>query len=146
MKIYLIGSLRNPRVPVVGDIIRKDLSIEVFDDWYAGGYEADDKWKEYEEARGRSYQEALYAENARHIFEFDKDHLDSSDCAVLVSPAGRSGHLELGYMIGKGKPSFIFLDKDLDRWDVMYRFADKVCFDFAELFDELEKVRDGIKR
>lgn len=119
--IYLIGSLRNPEVPIFADKLRK-AGLDVFDDWFAAGPEADDKWREYEIQRGRSYVEAMEGHHADHVWAFDKSHLDRCDAAVLLLPAGRSGHLELGYTIGQGKPGFIVLG-DEDRWDVMYRFA-----------------------
>lgn len=87
-------------------------SWEIFDDWYSPGPEADDFWKTYEQGRGRSYSEALKGYAARHIFEFDKHHIDSADAGILVCPAGKSGHLELGYMIGQGKPGYILLNPD----------------------------------
>lgn len=145
-KIYLIGSLRNPEVPKIANRLRR-LGFEVFDDWYAAGPEADDKWRDYEKARGRSYKEALKGFAARHVYHFDKHHLDACDIAILVLPAGKSGHLELGYVIGKGKPGFILLDNP-ERWDVMYQFAngekeeiDGVCQNFEELEKELAKLR-----
>src|ERR1041385_5062405 len=102
MILYLIGSLRNPAVPALGEALRAH-GHEVFDDWYAAGPEADDKWKEYEVSRGRSYREALKGHAAKHVFEFDLHHLNRCDGCVLVLPAGRSGHLEFGFMCGKGK-------------------------------------------
>lgn len=106
--IYLIGSLRNEKIPQIGNLLRAN-SWDAFDDWHAGGPRADDEWKRYETERGRTYQEALKGEAARHVFEFDKYHLDRCGLGVLVLPAGRSGHLELGYMSGQGKPSFVLL-------------------------------------
>ena len=124
--VYLIGSLRNAEVGELGNYIRAS-GINVFDDWLAAGPEADDKWKEYEVARGRSYEEALKGEAARNVFQFDKRHLDAASAVVLVLPAGKSGHLELGYSIGRGKRTAILLDPNADpRWDVMYQFADQV--------------------
>lgn len=120
--IYLIGSLRNPEVPKVAEKLRI-AGFEVFDDWYAAGPEADDCWQRYETARGRSYAEALHGYAAKHVYEFDKYHLDRCDMAVLLLPAGKSGHLELGYVAGLGKPTFIYLDKTPERYDVMYQFA-----------------------
>lgn len=140
MKIYIIGSLRNPRIPKVANVIRETTRWDVFDDWFAGGYEADDKWKEYEETRGRHYSEAILGENARHIFEFDKSHLDSSDAAVLITPAGKSGHLELGYMVGQGARTYVLFEGEPDRWDVMYRFVDNVFFDTQDLIKELNRI------
>lgn len=119
---YLIGSLRNPEMPRV----HKELEghgLSVFSDWFAAGPEADDYWKRYEQSLGRSYSEALKGEAAQHVFHFDLEHLDASANVVLVLPAGRSGHLELGYSIGRGKRGHILLPAEDDRWDVMYNFA-----------------------
>ena len=150
--VYIIGSLRNAGIPEIGNAIRK-LGIEAFDDWYAAGPEADDKWKEYEKGRGRSYSEALAGHAARHVFEFDKYHLDRVDAAVLVLPAGRSAHLELGYMAGRGKPTFVlFPDGEPDeRWDVMYQFAEGsedtnkigVFFSVEDMLDEFGRFANS---
>ena len=126
--IYVIGSLRNPEVLDVGNDLR-DAGLEVFDDWMAAGPEADDYWKSYELRRGHSYKEALRGNAAQHIFQFDKYHLDRVDAVLLVLPAGRSGHLELGYAVGTGMPGFILLDqdyKDEGRFYIMYNFSEEV--------------------
>ena len=107
--------------------------IDVFDDWFAAGELADDAWRDYEKARGHTYVEALDGYAANHVFSFDRRHLLEADVGVLVMPAGRSGHLELGYMAGLGKKTYIVLDPDVERWDVMYRFVDKVFEDFEGL-------------
>lgn len=109
--VYIIGSLRNPQVPEIGKKLRA-VGLDVFDDWYGAGPEADDKWKEYEQLRGRSYQEALQGFAAKQVFEFDKKHLDRCEVCVLVYPAGRSGHLEFGYSMGKGKKGFILIAEE----------------------------------
>lgn len=132
--IYVIGSLRNEGIPEVSSTLRT-LGLDVFDDWYAAGPEADDYWKKYEIGRGHSYKEALRGHAARHVFEFDKHHLDRCDAAVLVLPAGRSGHLELGYVAGTGKPSFILLDEEDSRFDVMYQFATEVFHSKEEMIE-----------
>lgn len=136
MKIYLIGSLRNNLIPEIAIKIR-NAGFDVFDDWYAPGPEADDYWKSYELVRGRNYLEALEGHAAKQIFDFDKKHLDAAAAAVLVLPCGKSGHLELGYTIGRGKPGFILLDEP-DRWDVMYQFA-------TGLYVELETLIQALK-
>ena len=106
----------------------------MFDDWHAGGYEADEKWRAYETSRGRNYPEALQGEAAKNTFEFDLKHINESDIAVMLLPAGKSGHLEFGYMLGQGKPGFILYDGEPERWDVMYRFSNGVFFERDELF------------
>lgn len=138
-KIYVIGSLRNPVVLETTLALEKGLKAEIFSDWLAAGPEADDKWREYEMARGRTYEEALNGYAAKNVFQFDKHHLDTSDAAVLVYPAGKSGHLELGYMAGRGKPTAILLDADYDRWDVMLQFAGIVTKDPNAIIEHLKK-------
>lgn len=135
--LYVIGSLRNPTIPEVAAKLREQ-GHDVFDDWYSAGPEADDWWKRYEEGRGHDYYQALAGHAANHVFGFDRHHLDRCDAAVLVLPAGRSGHLELGYVAGKGKPTYILHDNP-DRWDVMYRFATAVVPDVDSLIKELAK-------
>lgn len=136
--IYIIGSLRNENIPSIAVKLREETGLEIFDDWFSPGPKADDYWKEYEEARGRNYKEALTGYAATHVFAFDKHHIDRADIGVLIMPAGKSGHLELGYMLGKGKPGYILLDKP-DRWDVMYQFATGVFFNMEDLIEELKK-------
>lgn len=139
IKIYLIGSLRNPETPKIAQEIRR-LGFIVFDDWYAAGPEADDKWRDYEKARGHTYREALKGLAANHVYQFDLKHLNECDIAILYLPAGKSGHLELGYAIGKGKRGYILLDNP-ERWDVMYLFAHGVFHSFKELEKELRKIK-----
>lgn len=116
--------------------------FEVFDDWQAVGPEADDYWKQYEQARGRTYLEALKGHAARNVFEFDRRHLDAADAVVCVYPAGRSAHLELGYSIGQGKPGWILFDEESanNRWDIMVMFATGIHTDAHELVEEMKEV------
>jgi hypothetical protein len=139
--LYLIGSLRNENVPVLAKEIRDVMpDFEVFDDWFSPGPEADDFWRKYEKVRGSTYKEALNNWAGKHVFEFDKFHIDRSQIGVLYMPAGKSGHLELGYMLGKGKLGYILFDEEPERWDVMYQFATDVFFSKEELFEQLKKV------
>jgi len=138
MKIYLIGSLKNNSIPLIANRLR-EVGFEVFDDWWSGGYEADDKWQEHEKIRGRNYKEALYGHHADDIFHFDLTHLKSSDLVVMVMPCGKSGHLELGWFLGTGRPGYVLFDKDPDRYDIMYRFANDVYFDLEELIEHLNE-------
>ena len=139
--IYLIGSLRNPEIPKIGNKLR-EIGFEVFDDWYAPGPKADEYWQAYENGKGSTYKQALRGWAGKHIFEFDVAHLSRADIAILVLPAGKSGHLELGYIIGSGKPGFILMDGEPERWDVMYKFAHGVLHSFEELEEELEKIKN----
>lgn len=138
--IYLIGSLRNDKVPRLGNQLR-EAGWDAFDHWYGAGPEADDKWQEYVRIKGHSYKEALYDHGARCIFEFDKHHLERCDLAVLVAPAGKSGHMEFGWFTRSGKPGFVLFDKEPERYDVMYQFATDVYFSTEEFLKGLENYR-----
>lgn len=138
-RVYLIGSLRNREVPLLGNWLR-DQGINVFDDWHAAGPEADDHWQAYERARGRTYEQALAGAVAQNAFNFDKRHIDASTAAVLVMPAGKSAHLELGYAAGAGKATAILLVEEPERFDLMYNFANLVTRDKLALAVFLKEV------
>lgn len=135
--IYLVGSLRNPEIPNIASELRM-AGHYVFDDWYAVGPHADDCWRDYSKAKGQTYREALADHAAKHVFSFDKTHLMRCNTVVLALPAGKSGHLELGWAAGLGKETHIILDTP-DRWDVMYQFADGVWECAAELINHWSK-------
>ena len=138
--IYLIGSLRSQRVPDVAQDLRARGS-SVFDDWFAVGPEADDYWRTYEKNKGNTYLQGLEGAAAINVYNFDKRHLDAANCAVLVAPAGKSAHLELGYILGSGKRGFIFLDaEEPERWDIMYKFATGITNTIEELVKWLGPV------
>ena len=137
--IYLIGSLRNPKIPLVANTLR-EWDFDVFDDWHSGGPHADDAWKEYEGKRGRDYKTALSGLAATNCFEFDLRHIKRVDIGVLVLPAGKSAHLELGFMIGRGQAGYVLFEEepDRDRWDLMYKLAHGIFFDVDALAAHLK--------
>lgn len=136
LRLYLIGSLRNPQVPVIAAAIRQ-LGFEVIDDWFAAGPEADDYWQKYEKGRGHSLPEALEGRAARNVVQFDKKNIDRSSIAVLLMPAGKSGHLELGYACGFGLKTFVLMDIEPERFDVMYALCTGLYMSLDELLKKL---------
>lgn len=136
--IYLAGSMRNTSMSPLANRIERELGIEMFDSWRAPGPEADDWWKRYETSRGRKYEDALHGHMAKCIFDFDKSHLDRTDGTLIVLPAGKSAHIELGYTLGRGKPGFVLMDTP-DRWDVMYQFATHTCFSEDTLIEDIRQ-------
>jgi hypothetical protein len=141
MRIYVIGSLRNPAIPSIANALR-EAGHDAVDDWFAAGTDADWHWQQYEKQRGRTYAEALDGLAARHVYDFDFGQIIQCDAAVLVAPAGKSGHLELGYFLGQGKPGHILLEPDTERWDVMLRFATGVHADVDGLVRALRPSVD----
>lgn len=139
--IYLAGSLRNPAIPSIHRELELLTGQTVFSDWYAAGPEADDHWKAYYKGRGVSYREALKRPASVNTFNFDQRNMLDGDAIVLALPAGKSGHMELGWMLGQGRPGYILLDSNEDRWDVMYQFATGVTADMEELATWLKNKR-----
>ena len=139
-QVYLIGSLRNKNIPAIQAEFKKHLGedVNVFADWYAAGPEADDYWQAYEKRNGFSYRQALERPAATNVFEFDRKHLLASQAVVLIAPAGKSAHLELGWCLGQGKPGYILLDSP-DRWDVMLKFADGVEYHVEPICSAIKK-------
>ena len=138
--IYLIGSLANPNIPHFANELR-EKGYEVFDEWWSPGPLADAYLLDYAKKRNLNYKETLNTYAAKHIFEFDKCHIDLCDIVVMLMKAGKSAHLELGYAIGTGKPGFILFDKEPDRVDVMYQFSTDIFFSKEDLFQRLEKYK-----
>lgn len=139
--IYLAGSMKNPEIEETASLLRAE-GYNVFDDWRSGGPEVDDRWQEYERARGRSFREALNGRYANNAFNFDLANLDSCDVFILQLPCGKSGHIELGYMVGRGKPTVILMGGEPERFDLMYKFANHICVTTEELLAALEDYRD----
>ena len=136
--IYLIGALKNAAIPLYGNQLRAE-GYDVFEDWISPGPDADTYLYEYEKQRGHGYKEALRGYAAQHNFHFDKFHLDRCDMAIMIMPCGKSGHLELGYVIGSGKPGYILFEEEPARFDLMYNFATDVFFNMPDLIKELRK-------
>lgn len=112
MKIYVASSWRNPRQPTVIDLLRK-AGHEVYDfknpkEGECGFHwsEIDIKWQSWTPER---FKEALNHRLAINGFVQDKKALDNCEICVLVLPCGRSAHLEAGYAVGQGKPTYILL-------------------------------------
>lgn len=137
--IYVIGSLKHDRAANVANQLREE-SFNVFDDWHAQGTDADHHWARYEKRKGHNYREALAGKAAEHAFSFDYNHLLLCKAAVLVYPCGKSAHLELGWVLGKGKPGFILLDGEPDQFELMVKFATAICYDVEELVAAIRKA------
>ena len=138
--IYIIGSLRNKNIPIVANKLREaNKDWEIFENWHSSGPEADDFLRDYCKGKGLSYKETLKDPAAVNTYNFDKRHMTRATDVVMVMPAGKSGHLELGWAIGKGKRGYVLFDKEPERVDIMYQFSKDLFFDFNELVEELKK-------
>lgn len=135
--IYIFGSLANTRIPEITNTLRA-AGFEVFSEWHAAGPEGDRWWKEYFASQGLSYKEMLSTAFVETAFNFDLDHMQRADIGVLVMPAGRSGHMEIGWMLGRGKKGYIlYPDGEPERPDLMVKLATDICFSVEELLGVL---------
>ena len=140
--IYLIGSLRNRTgvMNVANRLQKISPDWEIFTSWLAPGPRADDYLRDYGKMKGLSYEETLKDYASTHIFEFDKFHIDRATDVIAIMKIGRSGHLELGYAVGKGKRGYILFDETPKRVDIMYQFATQIFFNFNDLVKELKSL------
>lgn len=60
-----------------------------------------------------------------------------AEVGLLVLPCGRSAHLELGWMAGRGKRTLI-LTEDGQEPELMALLADKICVSIDEVLEELK--------
>ena len=138
--IYLIGALKNRKLIQLTNEIEKH-GFEVFSEWLTPGPDADSFLLEYAKKRGWNYKKALESYAAKQIFDFDVKHLNRCDAAIACAPFGKSAMLELGYTVGRGKPGFIYFDKEPKRFDVMLLFATGIFFNKKEMIKTLKSYR-----
>lgn len=138
--VYVGGSLRNPRIPEIGNLLRAN-GYDAMDEWFTPGEKADDNWQAYEALRGRTYREALLGRAATNIFLFDRSYLDLSDAFVAVAPYGKSAAIEMGYAAGGGIPTLLYTDgEDMGRYEIMPNTVDAVVHTEEELLYHLKKL------
>ena len=133
VKIYLASSWRNIYQPQLLKTLR-DAGHEVYDFRNPNGdtgfhwSEIDPKWKDWTPAE---YVEALEHPVAQRGYGSDKDGMDRADVCVLLLPCGLSAHIEAGYMIGQGKPCFIYVEEKMEP-ELIYKLG-TVVTSFQEL-------------
>ncbi len=144
VRIYLIGSLKDPHFPEVADALRS-AGHDVFDDWRGGGHDGDHRWREYELIeRDRGYAEAVYAPFAKNNREFDRSNIDLQEAVIAVCKPkalpGRSSIAELGYARwAKGKSTYILLNGEPDEWDLMLPLV------VDQFFTSTEELLEALK-
>lgn len=132
-KVYIIGSLRNEKIPHIANTIRT-AGFDVFDDWFSPGPKTDEYWRGYEAVRGRTYEEAINGQHAEAAFGLDLRNLMSHPIGVLVLPAGKSGHMEFGtYCQRPGRYGYVLFEEMPKRYDLMYKLANGLFFDQDKL-------------
>lgn len=148
--IYVASSWRNQDHPaVVGELRAHGFDVYDFRNPSPGdnGFhwsEIDPDWKSW---TSEKHIGSLGHPIAQRGFGKDLAAMVRADACVLVLPCGRSAHLEAGWFVGAGKPTFIFLG-DLVEPELMYKLSSGVFADLSEIIEALnrtfsEKTKDA---
>ena len=138
MKIYVASSWRNIHQQNVVKALKED-GHEVYDFKDADGfswYEVDPEWMQWPRYIEK-YLDGLNHTAALRGFKRDMDALNWADACVYVMPCGPSASMELGYAVGKGKKTIVYIP-ELREPDLMVKMVDHIT-------DNLEYVRMLLK-
>lgn len=148
MKIYVASSWRNSLQPDVVATLRQD-GHEVYDfrnppNSHQGGFhwsEIDAQWRDWDTS---AFLKGLAHPIAKDGFQSDWQAMQAADLCVLVTPCGRSAHLEGGYFAGApGKRLIIYLTHPQEP-ELMYKMAHFISSDLQDIrtwIRELETAR-----
>jgi len=142
LKIYIASSWKNwEMVRAIAYFLEKrGYQVDDFTNSDKGRYVFD-----YREIGNKdSFNAITFLEDIRsqRAFKEDKKWLDWANTCILVLPAGRSAHLEAGYIKGKGGYLIIYHIGGFPQgeFDVMYGFADVLTPNIDYLPYALEKI------
>src|SRR3990167_1126456 len=126
--VYVASSWRNRYQPEVVQQLR-GLDLEVYD--FRNPRPGDDgfRWSEidpdWQNWTPEQYVAALSHPIAEAGFKSDMDALRCADATLLVLPSGRSAHLELGYAVGAGQRTAIYIPERQEP-DLMAEMVDEL--------------------
>lgn len=144
MKIYVASSWRNMDQPWVVAQLR-GRGYEVYDFKNPTDGDQGFHWKEVGLAQHERpcsiarLKEALAHPRAVEGFAHDSGAMKWADACVLVLPAGRSAHLEAGWMAGAGKKVLVYASvRELIEPELMYGLCgDALCPSFEDVLRRL---------
>ena len=140
MRIYLASSWRNAEQPAVLATLRA-AGHEVYDfrNPHGGtGFQwtsVDPNWQSW---TADQYRRALNHPVAQSGFDADFDAMEWADVGVLLLPSGRSAHLELGWMAGRGKVTIV-LTRDGEEPELMAKMATAIAISIDEVLHLLRR-------
>ncbi len=141
MKIYVASSWRNQVQPgLVARLREKGHDVYDFKNPNGAGpntgfgwQQIDPNWRTWTREQ---YRTALTHAIAQKGFESDERGMIRADACVLCMPAGRSAHVEWGWMVGRGQLGYVLLSEDGFDPDLMYLLTPltRICVNEEELF------------
>ena len=126
-RVYVASSWRNAFQLKVVNCLRS-AGYDVYDFKDVEGFhwsEVDPLWKEW---TPQAYILGLSHGCANRGFERDMKALRECDLCVYVMPCGPSASMEMGFAIGSGKPTAVFIPA-LREPDLMVKMADFITDD-----------------
>lgn len=134
MKVYVASSWRNTSsLDQIINMLRQE-GHDVYD-FRAGDYfaweECDHSWNRdtASQTPPRRIIRLLTSRPADRGFRRDMTELENADAVVLAMPCGRSAHLELGWAIGAGKITVVYLSEPCEpelMWNAAHLVTDSI--------------------
>lgn len=141
MKIYVASSWRNQYQDVIVKTLRA-VRHDVYDFKNPAPGNNGFSWKQTmldsSQRDVTNYLNALKHPIAISGFAFDMNALKDCEACVMVQPCGFSAALELGYAIGAGKKSVVYIPEMRDP-DLMILAADLITTDIHQMLEFLSK-------
>ncbi|MGL5936392.1 MAG: hypothetical protein ACRCZI_12325 [Cetobacterium sp.] len=137
MKIYVASSWRNIYQELVVGVLRR-RGYEVYDFREGGGFswrEVDEHWLRW---RPQEYLEGLNHVVSQRGYGRDMHALMNCDVCIMVMPCGLSSGLELGYAVGHGKRTAVYVPSFREP-ELMVKMADYIALNISDLVMWVEK-------
>lgn len=150
MKIYIATSWKNNvNAIIVGNLLKSyDHYVYIFCDPMEPAAQISLKLRKDDKTKLWDSWNALRTSEVKEIFESDFQQLKECDLVLLLTPSGKSAHMEAGYAVGAGKALVILDHPVLGEWDAMYCMADAVFRSYdlkkvIEFINAYDKAYDG---
>jgi len=136
MRIYLASSWKMSNMVLFwADTLRKyGHTVDAFCDDSQGRYAF--HFSEIGDPSKLDAMNFLQDKRSKRAFLEDKKWLDWAEACLLILPAGKSAHMEAGYVKGQNKSLVIWQDDfPKGEFDVMYGFADLISHSQNEVIE-----------
>ncbi|HKV43851.1 MAG TPA: hypothetical protein VJT32_04140 [bacterium] len=135
--IYVASSWRNPHYEGVLDCLEQWAlkyynwrDEEGFHWSNVMGRTSEDHWTT--PVTPQEYITAMRHPRAQLGFERDMEHLQAASAVILLLECGKSAHLEVGWAVGAGKPTALYIKDNLQP-ELMYGMLDLITTDIDQL-------------
>lgn len=139
-RIYLASSWRNPAQPSLVSALRT-AGHEVYDFKNPAPNNTGFSWTQidpnYKNWTPDQFRAALAHPVSQLGFAHDYGAMQWADVFVLALPCGKSAHLELGWALGRGIPSYVLMSEK-DEPELMYLLGATIVTSLPELLAVLD--------